>query len=241
MDSLKTLSYPPSRHTGQRARLFPATIMSPEEVQAGMPPGQQGVADQLRGHWMLCGDVDHRMFKLLMSSKVYEVGHRASAFTSPTGSGYALFTHQVGAHQHRFVLPMWSEEVRHYLDALEHEPYGFMLGDEGERSGWVLPGVATADELAPLRELCLKQPALSDELLAESQRGVDNEPTWYTVRVMKEDKPTLDKGDFVKVTGKLKTDYYLSREGKPTGTLLIIAFEAAKIAKPASVAAEGTS
>ena len=71
MDSLKTLSYPPSRHTGQRARLFPATIMSPEEVQAGMPPGQQGIADQLRGHWMLCGDVDHRMFELLMSSKVF--------------------------------------------------------------------------------------------------------------------------------------------------------------------------
>jgi len=44
----------------------------------------------------------------------------------------------------------------------------------------------------------------------------------------------------VKVTGKLKTDFYLSREGKPTGTLLIIAFEAAKIAKPSSVAAEVT-
>jgi hypothetical protein len=152
MDSLKTLSYPPSRHTGRRARLFPATIMSPAEVQAGMPPGQQGVADQLRGHWMLCGDVDHRMFELLMSPKVYEVGHRVSAFTSPTGSGYALFTHQVSAHQHRFVLPMWSEEVRQCLDALAHEPYGFMLGDDGERAGWVLPGVATADELAPLRE-----------------------------------------------------------------------------------------
>lgn len=76
--------------------------------------------------------------------------------------------------------------------------------------------------------------------LAESQRGVSAEATWYTVRVMKEDKPLLDKGDFVKVTGKLKTDFYLSREGKPTGTLLIIAFEAAKIAKPSSVAAEVT-
>lgn len=65
--------------------------------------------------------------------------------------------------------------------------------------------------------------------LAESQRGVDSEPTWYTVRVMKESPPNLARGDFVKVTGKLKTDFYLSREGKPTGTLLIIAFEAAKI------------
>lgn len=76
--------------------------------------------------------------------------------------------------------------------------------------------------------------------LAESQRGVDTDPTWYTVRVMKGSKPLLDKGDFVKVTGKLKTDFYLSREGKPTGTLLIIAFEAAKIAKPSAVTAEVT-
>lgn len=69
--------------------------------------------------------------------------------------------------------------------------------------------------------------------LAESQRGVDTAPTWYSVRVMRDTNPELDKGDFVKVTGKLKTDYYLSREGKPTGTLLVIAFEAAKIAKHA--------
>ena len=70
--------------------------------------------------------------------------------------------------------------------------------------------------------------------LAESQRGVDTAPTWYTVRVMKDTNPELEKGDFVKVTGKLKADFYLSREGKPTGTLLVIAFEAAKIAKPPS-------
>ena len=74
--------------------------------------------------------------------------------------------------------------------------------------------------------------------VAESQRGVDAQPTWYTCRVMKEAKPELDKGDFVKVTGKLKADFYLSREGKPTGTLLIIAFEAAKIAKPQALSVE---
>ena len=74
--------------------------------------------------------------------------------------------------------------------------------------------------------------------VAESQRGQDTQPTWYTVRLMKEAKPELDKGDFVKVTGKLKADFYLSREGKPTGTLLIIAFEAAKIAKPQALSVE---
>lgn len=172
MNFLKTLTYPPVRGAGQRARLFPATIMTPQEVQAGMPQDQQNVADQLRGHWMLCGDVDHRMFELLISSSVYQVGHRASAFTSPTGSGYALFTHQVGGFQHRFVLPLWCDQVRQYLDALQRDPYGFMLGDEGESAGWVLPGVATADELAPLRELCSMQPPMSGELLAELPMAV---------------------------------------------------------------------
>ncbi len=73
--------------------------------------------------------------------------------------------------------------------------------------------------------------------LCESQRGVDTAPTWYTVRMMKDTNPLLDKGDFVKVTGKLKTDFYLSREGKPTGTLLVLAFEASKLARPASALA----
>jgi single-stranded DNA-binding protein len=77
--------------------------------------------------------------------------------------------------------------------------------------------------------------------IAESQRGLDSQPTWYTVRLMQEAKPELNKGDFVKVTGKLKADFYLSREGKPTGTLLIIAFEVSKIARPQalSVTEEG--
>jgi single-stranded DNA-binding protein len=74
--------------------------------------------------------------------------------------------------------------------------------------------------------------------MCESQRGSDSDPCWYTVRVMKDADLGLAKGDFVKVTGKLKTDFYLSREGKPTGTLLILAFEAAKIAKQPAPAAE---
>ena len=71
--------------------------------------------------------------------------------------------------------------------------------------------------------------------LAESQRGPDASTTWYTVRMMLDENPQLNKGDFARVTGKLKTDFYLSKEGKPSGTLLIIAFEASKIAKPVAV------
>lgn len=72
--------------------------------------------------------------------------------------------------------------------------------------------------------------------VCESQRGTDSQPTWFTVRMMCEANPGLLKGDFVRVTGKLKVDHYLSREGKPTGTLLIIAFEATKLARKAAMA-----
>ncbi len=68
--------------------------------------------------------------------------------------------------------------------------------------------------------------------LCEAQRGVDKDPTFYTVRVMKAEDPGLAVGAFVRVTGKIRVDHYLGRDGKPTGTLLIIAFEATKIAKP---------
>lgn len=70
--------------------------------------------------------------------------------------------------------------------------------------------------------------------LAESTRGLDKDPTWYTIRLMKDEDPGFSKGDFLKVTGKLKADFYLSREGKPTGTLLIMAFDAVKLAKSAA-------
>ena len=76
----------------------------------------------------------------------------------------------------------------------------------------------------------------SEFRMAESQKGVDTQPTWYTVRVMRDEQLQLDRGDFVRVTGKLKADFYMSREGKPTGTLLILAFEAAKLSKPTKAA-----
>lgn len=74
--------------------------------------------------------------------------------------------------------------------------------------------------------------------LCEAQRGVDKDPTWYTVRVMKDENPNLALGDFVRVTGKLKADFYIGRDGKPSGTLLIIAFDALKIAKPSELKEE---
>jgi hypothetical protein len=43
--------------------------------------------------------------------------------------------------------------------------------------------------------------------------------------------PKLNKGDFARIAGKLKSDLYFLREGTPTGTRLIVAFEASKVSK----------
>ena len=67
---------------------------------------------------------------------------------------------------------------------------------------------------------------LAESVRSQPGSSTNMEPTWYTVRVIKDNVPEFVKGDFVKVTGKLKTDFYLSKEGQPTGTLLIIAFDA---------------
>jgi hypothetical protein len=83
----------------------------------------------------------------------------------------------------------------------------------------------------PLRKLSKGGKVYYETRVAESQAGVDASPTWYTVRIMSEKDPGLKLGDFVRVTGKLKADFYLSRTGEPTGTLLVIAFEATKKTK----------
>ena len=64
--------------------------------------------------------------------------------------------------------------------------------------------------------------------LSENRRG-EAKSCWYTVRISKDAAPGLARGDFIRVSGTLRVDSFLSREGKPASALLIIAFEAVKI------------
>lgn len=66
---------------------------------------------------------------------------------------------------------------------------------------------------------------------SESARGEDKNPTWYTVRIFKDEDPQLKKGDFVCFTGKLKNDVFMGRDGKPMGVLTVLAFNLQKVAK----------
>jgi hypothetical protein len=75
--------------------------------------------------------------------------------------------------------------------------------------------------------------------VAESQKSDGpSTPLYYTVRCMVDKDPCLNVGDFVRVTGKLKIDFYLNKLGEPSGNLLVIAFEATKYVRPDAVIAE---
>lgn len=73
---------------------------------------------------------------------------------------------------------------------------------------------------------------------AESLRG-DSEVTWYTVRLFREEDPGLAKGEFVCVTGKLRHDVFMSRDGKPMGVLVLLAFSLGRVASRAQPQAKG--
>jgi single-stranded DNA-binding protein len=66
---------------------------------------------------------------------------------------------------------------------------------------------------------------------AESSKGSDPSPTWFTVRAFDE-APEVAKGDFLKITGKLKQDVFTGRDGKPMGVLVVMAYSCERLAKP---------
>jgi len=91
----------------------------------------------------------------------------------------------------------------------------------------------------PRRVLSKSGKAYWELRVAESQKSEGpSTPLYYTVRVMVDKDPCLNVGDFVRVTGKLKVDFYLNKLGEPSGNLLVIAFEATKYIRPDAVIAE---
>ena len=67
---------------------------------------------------------------------------------------------------------------------------------------------------------------------ASAKDGAKREPTWYTVRIMEDKDPELQKGNFVRATGSLKTDSFIDKQGKPASSHVLICFDVLKIVKP---------
>lgn len=130
---------------------FPARLMSPEEVAGAIGHQPEEVRKHLGGRWYLCGDVSEEMYCLLKASLRSDTAMRVSGFTSPLGLRYAVVTHQLMGHAHRFLLPLYEAKVGDFLLAMRGGSLGFSLGCEGgENAALLVPPPGGTDAFLPL-------------------------------------------------------------------------------------------
>lgn len=166
---LNSLSFEPGAL--DTARFALARVMSPTEVQRATCDRPVEAQDALAGRWMVCGDLKADAFDRMTARGGADLPWRLSGFTSTQGVHYAVITHQLEDHQHRFILPAWSAPVRTFIKAASAgEGYGFMFGRDGGDAAFVVFGRATREMFGSLREFF--SPPDSDSL----RRGIAELP-----------------------------------------------------------------
>ena len=113
------------------SQLFTAHILSPEEV-FGRIKREGDVAEQVRGRWVLQGDMQRAFFQALKRKGSWNPAAHVMAYSTPEGANYAVITHQLYGFGHRFVLPLYEPQVADFLQAVLTQDVGFALGCAGE-------------------------------------------------------------------------------------------------------------
>lgn len=137
---------------GKSSQTF-ARLMSPQKVSEATQFYPTEVREKVSGHWMLCGDVSSDMFQLLKKVSAESFPTRVTGFISTSGCAYGVLTHQVGVHQHRFVLCLNDPPVREFLASTSKDEVGFMLGDDDKPDAIILEGSIKHSEFVPLLAL----------------------------------------------------------------------------------------
>lgn len=148
-------------------------LMSPEEVASATSERQSPVFASLR-RWTLCGDISPNLFDVFRSRNLLPSAvERVTAFTAGSGVRYAVFSHQIGTFQHRFLLPLFEERVAKCLEEASRQPsLGYSLAGDGDEA-IVWRSVLAPGHIAPLRQLVSSVGASQDEaVLAEYSRVI---------------------------------------------------------------------
>lgn len=128
--------------------------MTPEKVTEATKFYPTHIRSQIADTWMLCGDVSKKMFQLLKNTSAKLIPTRVSGFRSTSGCAYGVVTHQVGSHQHRFILCLNDPPVRDFLSSISKDKFGFMLGDDNEPDALVIDGPEQSSIFLPLLAMC---------------------------------------------------------------------------------------
>jgi hypothetical protein len=116
------------------------------------------------------------LFGELQASRVLPTqNERITAFTGPSGLRYAVFTHQAGAFQHRYLAPLFDTRVANCIrDIAAGAAFGYSLCGEGEQA-IVWPTVLDGRGFVPLVSLCASVPSGQEHELLEEYASVVRE------------------------------------------------------------------
>ena len=100
-------------------------LMSPPEVAAATRE-ERVMPDAIKADWFLCGNLHPAMFKLSEKGldKYWSQSHRMAS-----GFGYLLFLQRAGVWEHRFLLPLFGEQMRQYIKSLATQPLRMSLAE----------------------------------------------------------------------------------------------------------------
>ncbi len=164
------------RQSGTNFRIahgvYMGVLMSPSEVAAatsGRPSELSGALSR----WTLCGDVSPSLFELLQVTQMLTgANERVTAFSSRTGLHYATFTHQVGAFQHRYLVPLFDRRAVKCLKEVGGDgALGYSLSGESDRA-IVWRSVLGPRDFLPVKALCATVPEGQEEQVLEEYATV---------------------------------------------------------------------
>jgi hypothetical protein len=135
--------------------VYMGTLMSPTEVARATAGRDSPVYGALH-RWTLCGDVSPTVFELVQAVQMgsSRTNERVTAFSSPAGHGYVVFTHQIGSFQHRYLVPLYDSRVKECLEHITRDGVlGYSLAGENNQA-IVWRTVLGPRDFVPLKPMC---------------------------------------------------------------------------------------
>jgi hypothetical protein len=153
--------------------IYYGRLMSPEEVGDAIRDRAEAERRAIGAPWTLCGDVTRDLFELLRSSRLLDRAmERISAFSSPEGANYAVFTNQLGAFQHRFLVPLYDEGAIAFVKDLTKCRLAYSLGGDDTSEAVLWWSQLRPHEVLPLQALCGQLPPEHEGRVAQEYPNI---------------------------------------------------------------------
>ena len=142
--------------TKANPQLHTAVLMSSVEVDVASKNYPVEASHKLRGQLMLVGAVNEEMYLMFKLHAGNDIAGQLKVPPTPAGAAYVVVTCQIGAYQHRFVLPLFDSKVVEFLASTANESINIYLESGGDlREGMLYNCLFATDELALARTMCM--------------------------------------------------------------------------------------